>query len=127
MGDWDANSETLLRNLQELGRVVAADAAARRPISSEAIRGWQALIMRGLQSAQGEPVGAYRGEVGLEDYHVEVGDRPGTPPERVAAELAASDRTLAEQLDELDRTIRREQLDEDLTADTVNAVSILCA
>ena len=57
----------------------------------------------------------------------EVGGHRGTPPDRVAAELAAFDRTLAERLEELDRTIRREHLDADLTADTVNAVIILCA
>lgn len=127
MADWDANSPDLLRNLQEVGRRVTADATARQPVSSEAIRAWQALIMRGLEPTDGEPFGAYRGEAGLEDYHVEVGGHLGTSAERVAAELAEFDRTLADRLEELDRTIRREHLDEDLTADNVNAVIILCA
>ena len=35
-------------------------------------------------------------EVGLEYYDVEVGGLPGAPAERVAAELAVFDRTLAE-------------------------------
>ena len=66
-------------------------------------------------------------EVGLEYYDVEVGGLPGAPAERVAAELAVFDRTLAEQLDELDRTVRREHLDEDVTSDTITAAIILCA
>ena len=65
-------------------------------------------------------------EVGLEYYDVEVGGLPGAPAERVAAELAVFDRTLAEQLDELDRTVRREHLDEDVTSDTITA-AIICA
>ena len=126
MADWDANSEELLRNLQELGRQVSADAADRQAVSSEVVRGWQAFIMRGLDPTDGEPIGAYRGEAGLEDYNVEVGGRPGTPAGRVAAELAEFDRTLAERLEELDGIIRRGHVD-DLTVDTVTAVIILCA
>ena len=67
-------------------------------------------------------------EVGLEYYDVEVGGLPGAPAERVAAELAVFDRTLAEQLDELDRTVRREHLDEDVTSDLeITAAIIRCA
>jgi hypothetical protein len=83
--------------------------------------------MRGLEPAAGEPLGTYRGEAGLEDYDVEVGGLPGAPSERVAAELAAFDRIMAEQLDEMDRTVRREHLDDDATGDTVTAAIILCA
>ena len=73
MADWDANSPDLLRNPQELGRNVTADAAARRPVSSQAIGSWQTLIMRGLEPANGEPFGTYRGEAGLAGYDVEAG------------------------------------------------------
>ena len=127
MADWDANSPELHRNLQELGQRVAADAAARQPLSSVTIKIWQASIMRGLEPTDGEPFGAYRGEAGLEDYDVEVGGLPGAPAERVAAELAVFDRILAAQLDEMDRTVRRQHLHEDATGDTVTAVIILCA
>jgi Fic family protein len=127
VADWDANSPALARNLQELGRSITTAAAARQPVSSAVIREWQALIMRGLVAAAGEPFGAYRGEAGLEDYNVEVAGHFGTLAERVGAELVEFDRTLAERLDELDRTIRDEHFDEDLTADNVVAVIILCA
>ena len=127
MADWDANSPELSRNLQDVGRRVAADAAARQPVSSEAIRDWQAFIMRGLEPTDGEPCGAYRGEAGLEHYNVEVGGHLATPAERVAADLAEFDRTLTEQLEELDRTIPRGHVDEDPITDHVDAVIILCA
>jgi hypothetical protein len=83
--------------------------------------------MRSLKSFAGEPPGRYRGEAGLEDYEVEVGGQPGAPAARVAGELGAFDVTLAAQLEALDRTIRPEQVEDDLTADTIHAVLILCA
>lgn len=82
--------------------------------------------MHALASSGSEPPGIYRGESGLEDYDVEVGDQPGAPAARVADELRAFDHTLAAQLEALDRTIRPSHV-EDLTADTVHAVLILCA
>lgn len=127
MADWDANSPELHRNLEELGQRITADAATRQPLSSATIKGWQALIMRGLEPTEREPIGAYRGEAGLEDYDVEVGGLPGVPAERVAAALEVFDGILAAQLDEMDRTVRREHLHEDATGDTVTAVIILCA
>lgn len=125
--DWDANSPQLLQNLQELGRRITAAQAAREPLSSEIIRDWQRLIMRGLSSSEHEPFGVFRGEPDLPDYNVRIGDRLGTPANLVARELEAFDRTLADSLAELDRIIRRAHLHDDLTADTVNAVIILCA
>lgn len=127
MADWDANSPELLRNLKDVGQKVTADAAARGPVSSEAIREWQAHIMRGLKPTDGETFGAFRGEPGLETYNVGIGDRLGSLAEHVASELVEFNRKLTERLAELDRTIRREHFDEDFTADNVNAVIILCA
>jgi len=127
VADWDANSPELLRNLLELGRKVAAAARARDPVSSEAIRTWQRDIMQGLESTDGEPHGAFRGEASVEEYDVQIGPHPGTRAELVRAELAAFDRTLAQQLDELDRTIPSGRLTEDGAEDNINAVIILCA
>ena len=80
MADWDANSPELLRNLDEVGRKVNAAARDREPLSSQAIREWQTLIMRGLTPTGGEPFGVFRGEAGLEDYVVEIGNRLGALP-----------------------------------------------
>lgn len=129
MADWDANSPELLRNLLELGPRVAAAARAREPLSSEVLRAWQLDIMRGLVAPDGEPFGVFRGEPGLDDYEVELGPGgpPGAPSDQVAAELAAFDRMLQEQLGELDASLRPGRAAEDLTEDRLGAVLILCA
>jgi Fic family protein len=127
VADWDANSPELQQNLQEVGRKVTADANAREPLSSESIRQWQALIMRGLVPGDGEPAGTFRGEAGLEGYDVAIGLHLGTSAGRVRGELTDFDDTLADQLERFDRTIRRDHFDEDLTSDQINAVIILCA
>lgn len=125
MADWDASSPQLLHNLQELGRTIARDALERKPLSSEVIRRWQERIMRGLEPAGGEPIGAYRGEAGLEEYDVAVAGRPGAPAERVSTELATFDRTLAGLLEDLDRQI---PLGPPAGAtDQLTAITIVCA
>ena len=126
MADWDANSPELLRNLDEVGRKVNAAARDREPLSSQAIREWQTLIMLGLTPTDGEPFGVFRGEAGLEDYVVEIGDHLGALPEDVARELAQFDRKLTERLNDLDDTIRCEPFDEP-TEDDLESVIILCA
>lgn len=127
MADWDADSPELLRNLLELGHKFTAAAAAREPLSSEAIRAWQSDVMHGLEPTDGEPFGVFRGEAGLEDYDIEVGLRLGTPAARVREELADFDRTIEARIAEQDRSIRRGHFAEDCTADNVEAVLILCA
>ena len=126
MADWDANSPELLRNLDEVGRKVNAAARDREPLSSQAIREWQTLIMLGLTPTDGEPFGVFRGEAGLEDYVVKIGDHLGALPEDVARELAQFDRKLTERLNDLDDTIRCEPFDEP-TEDDLESVIILCA
>ena len=126
MADWDANSPELLRNLDEVGRKVNAAARDREPLSSQAIREWQTLIMLGLTPTDGEPFGVFRGEAGLKDYVVEIGDHRGALPKDVARELAQFDRKLTECLNDLDDTIRCEPFDEP-TEDDLESVIILCA
>ena len=126
MADWDAKSPELLRNLDEVGRKVNAAARDREPLSSQAIREWQTLIMLGLTPTDGEPFGVFRGEAGLKDYVVEIGDHRGALPKDVARELAQFDRKLTERLNDLDDTIRCEPFDEP-TEDDLESVIILCA
>lgn len=127
MADWDANSPELLRNLQDLVPTIARHAAERKPLSSDVVRQWQTHIMQGLEPADGEPLGAFRGDSGLEEYDVAVAGRPGVPAERVAAELQGFDRTLAGLLEELDRQLPVGQGTGRPTQDDVTAVIIVCA
>jgi Fic family protein len=122
VADWDANSPALLENLQAAGRLATANAHERKALSSETVREWQAVIMRGLTPSDGEPPGRFRGEPDLEEYDVRVGDYLGARAEAVRSELDAFDTTLAAVLSETDRLIRPDHLDEDLNADTVTAV-----
>ena len=67
-------------------------AAVRQPLSSGTIRVWQALIMRGLEPADGEPFGTYRGEAGLDGRTLHV-QRPVGRSVRAADRVAAVKRS----------------------------------
>ena len=83
--------------------------------------------MQGLRPGDGEPSGVYRGEPGIDDYEVAAGHYQATAAHDVATALADFDRLLAEQIEVLDRLIRRDHFDEEHTADSVMAVLVLCA
>jgi Fic family protein len=127
VADWDANSPKLQRNLQALGPQVTADARARQPLTSEAIRQWHAHVMRELTAPQGEPIGTFRGERGLADYDVRVGGYLGVSAREVAGALHAFDKVLQQQIGHLDALISPKRLTEDITNDRLNAILILCA
>lgn len=94
MTDWDADSPRLRQNL---GGVLgdARDRVARREVPTvEDARLWQRDTMAGLTVPDKKYVGRFRGEAGLETTRVWVDVHEGTPPERVASELAAFERTL---------------------------------
>lgn len=127
MTDWDSNSEQLFRNLSELGTRIADDSAESQFLSSEAVRAWHAQMMRGLHAPDGEPAGTFRGEAGLEDYDVQVGSHLGVPAGDVASELKRFDDILSAEIAELDAAIPDYRTGNELTADQLNAVLILCA
>jgi hypothetical protein len=91
---------------------------------SESARGWQVDIMQGLVPPDPKLLGRFRGEAGLENYNVKVGDLPGAQASEVASELAEFDRKLRQALAELDQLIKPGQ---DLTADDLAAVLALSA
>jgi hypothetical protein len=124
MADWDADSPQLRSNLAKVFARVRDEALGRQPLTIEVARGWQLDIMAGLVPPGPNRVGRFRGETGLEDCDVEIGGFPGAPATEVAAELAAFDRKLRLSIAELDRLIQPGQ---DLTADNVAAVLVLCA
>lgn len=90
----------------------------------EAARGWQLEIMQGLIPPEPQLVGRFRGEAGLEDYNVKVGDLPGVRAPEVAAELREFDRKLRLAIAELDALIEQGQ---ELTGDYLEAILTLCA
>ena len=124
MADWNADSPRLRKNLVEVLRDVRGRAVRRETLDVEDARRWQRNTMAGLAVPDKKYVGRFRGEAGLETIRVWVGLHEGAPPERVASELAAFQRTLQKAVAALDaRYARGEPLDRDGLA----AVIDLCA
>jgi hypothetical protein len=90
----------------------------------EAARRWQRDARAGLTVPDKKYVGRFRGETGLKTMRVWVGAREGAPPERVASELAAFERTLQRAVAALDA---RYPPGEALDIDGFAAVIDLCA
>jgi Fic family protein len=124
MADWDDDTPQLRSNLTKVFSRVRDEALRREPLTSETARDWQREMMRGLAPSDPKLVGTLRGEAGLEDCEVEVGDLPGVAAADVSSELAEFDRKLQLAVSELDQMIAPEQ---NLTADDVAAVLTLCA
>lgn len=124
MANWDDDTPQLRSNLARVLSKVRDEALRREPLTSEVARAWQLDIMQGLVPPDPKLVGKFRGEPGLEDHNVQVGDLPGAWASDVSSELAEFDRKLRLAIAELDQMIERGQ---DLTADNVAAILTLCA
>ena len=124
MADWDDDSPRLHANLNAVLDKLAAEAARRRRFSVEDAREWQRRTMAGLQMPDASYVGAFRGEPGLEDVEVIVGNAFGVPAADVAADLAAFERTLVSIIEQLDA---RYPSADDLDTDGLDAVIDLAA
>lgn len=124
MVDWDDDTPQLRNNLAKVFGRVRDEALRREPLTIEVARGWQRDIMQGLVLPDPKLRGKFRGEAGLGNYNVKVGDLPGVRASDVAVELSEFDRTLRMAVAELDLLIKS---GEDLTADALAAVITLCA
>jgi hypothetical protein len=124
MTDWDDDTPRLRSNLAKVFGRVRDEALRRESLTIEIARGWQLDMMRGLIPPDPELVGRFRGEAGLENYNVKVGDLPGVQASDVSSELAEFDRKLRQAVAELDHLIKP---GEDLTADDLAAVLTLSA
>ena len=124
MIDWDDDTPQLRSNLARVIGRVRDKALRREPLTIEAARGWQLDIMQGLIPPDPKLVGRFRGEAGLENYNVKIGDLRGAPASEVSAELAEFERKLRLAIAELDHLIEPGQ---DLTADDLAAILTLSA
>lgn len=124
MVDWDDDTPQLRDNLTKVFGRVRDEALRREPLTVEVARGWHRGIMEGLVPPDPQLVGRFRGEAGLEDYDVRIGDLPGVRSAEVSAELAEFDRKLQLITAELDGMIKPGQ---DLNADALRAILTLCA
>jgi hypothetical protein len=124
MSDWDVDSTQLRTNLHR-ALLQARDHALQRLLPSiELARDWQSATMQKLIPPRSEYVGRFRGEAGLQDCEVEIGNVRGTPAKEVAGELKQFEEKLQRTVEVLDALIAPDQ---DLSADDVAAVIDLCA
>lgn len=124
MVDWDDDTPQLRTNLTKVFGRVRDEALRREPLTIEVARGWQRDIMQGLVLPDPKLVGRFRGEAGLTNCNVKVGELLGVWAPDVSVELAELDRKLRMAVAELDFLIKP---GEDLTADVLAAVITLCA
>jgi len=124
MADWDDDTPRLRSNLAKVFGKARDEAIRRGPLTIEVARGWQLDIMQGLVAPEPQLVGRFRGETGLENYNVKVGDLPGVRASDVSAELAEFDRKLRLAIAELDQLISPAQ---ELTSDDLAAILTLSA
>ncbi|HSS51457.1 MAG TPA: Fic family protein [Thermoanaerobaculia bacterium] len=124
MADWDDDTPWLRSNLAKVFARVRDEALRREPLTIEVARRWQFDLMQGLVPPDPKLVGRFRGEAGLENYNVKIGDLSGVRASDISAELAKFDRKLGLAIAELDRLIKPGQ---DLTADDLAAILSLSA
>jgi len=123
MADWDSDSPTLRDNLQNLLHAIRVHATERRSCHINYIRGWHSAIMKGLESPNPLYIGRFRGESGLEDVCVRIGNHYGTPPHEVKSDLAQFEASLQKVIAHLDGLIPKGTLPD---ANTLGAVLDLC-
>ncbi len=124
MSDWDEDSSQLRANLHRVLSDIRRDALQRVEPTVEAARAWQSNTMHGLATPGPQYVGRFRGEVGLEDCEVAIGNSHGVAALQVATELKAFEEKLQKIVGVLDRKIR---LGQHMNADDVADVIDLCA
>lgn len=103
--DWDADSPELRRNLKKVHEAAKKEAGLRVPPTVEAARRWHAETMRELKADKPEYIGAFRGEPGLEEVQVEIGDHYGVAADDVAVALRDFERHLQAAVAYLDQAI----------------------
>lgn len=123
MADWDAESARLHDNLKQVLRTIRDSAKQRAPISVEDAKRWHAAIMDGLDAPDPNYVGRFRGEPGLERLGVRIDAQEGTPPQKVAEEVAAFERHLARAIQYLDTLLAPGTTP---SADVLDAVIDVC-
>jgi Fic family protein len=124
MPNWNEDSALLRANLAVVLEEIVRASQKRDPISLEAARRWQTLVMRGLEIPHGQLVGAFRGEPDMEKLQVRVGPNYGVAAANVAVELKRFEAKLQTLVAELDVLLPNGR---EPDADQLAAIVDLCA
>lgn len=124
MPDWDEDSPQLRENLARVLQGIAREGESRAAPTIETARRWQSGVMEGLGVPDERYVGAFRGELGLENVQVRVGANRGVVSTQVADELKRFESTLQTLVAELDKLVPTGR---ELDTDQLAAVIDLCA
>ncbi len=87
MADWDTDSPQLRANLLHLLQAAQISARLRSQPTVATAKQWHRELLTGLAVPDPAFVGAFRGEPGLEDVEVQLGDRFGAAAEAVGVQL----------------------------------------
>ncbi|NOY73144.1 MAG: hypothetical protein GXP14_12375 [Gammaproteobacteria bacterium] len=123
MPDWDANSPKLQQNLINTLRAVRDHTVSRNTPGINDAKTWHTSIMAGLRVPEQRFVGKFRGEQGLQDIGVRIGEHQGVSPAEVLTELSHFEQRLRRVLERLDELIPAGQLP---GANTLKAVLDVC-
>lgn len=125
MHDWDEDSSTLFRNLNEAHKHSRNQALNREPPSIEMAREWHVTTMSELSVPDQKYVGRFRGETGLERCEVRIGRSNGVLSSSVGRELQVFEEKLRQSVSVLDELIPKG--DTPNSTDQLNAVIELAA
>jgi len=92
MADWEEDSARLQRNLVQVATAARDHARTRKMPTAALAKQWHRAMLRGLSLpplAVPAFIGHYRGERGLEDIQVQVGEFLGVAPGEVKGQLNA--------------------------------------
>jgi fido (protein-threonine AMPylation protein) len=105
-----------------LNEIVRTSQQRETPTLAQA-RGWHTLVMQGLHVSDSRFVGTFRGEPGLENVQVQVGENYGVDSANVAAQLRAFEAKLQTLVTELDALL---PINQEPDADQLAAIIDLC-
>jgi hypothetical protein len=122
--DWDQNSKQLRNNLARVLEQIQRAAIRRELPTLENAKSWHVRLMSGLDVPDRRFVGAFRGEPGLENLQVKVGENHAVASTKVAGELRRFEIKLQALVTELDKLLT---VGQEPDADQLAAIIDLCA
>jgi Fic family protein len=122
--NWDEDSPQLRHNLAQVLKDILSAVEKREKPTLKTARAWHTLLMRGLNVPNPRSIGAFRGEPGLENIQVRIGQNYGVNSVAVAAELTRFEAKLQELVAELDSLA---PVGRELNIDHLAAIVDLCA